>query len=99
MMYAANRFFPDARFFKDGDNVQKTAFNLLKPKEGHIYRAVDNAADATRNYKSFSNKTNWYEGEGFLIEAKKEQEGITVPPEYGSIEIEQVKTKEGERIP
>ena len=24
------------------------------------------------------------------------QEGITVPPEYGSIEIEQVKTKEGE---
>ena len=30
MMYAANRFFPDARFFKDGDRVQKTAFNLLK---------------------------------------------------------------------
>ena len=30
MMYAANRFFPDARFFKDGDKVQKTAFNLLK---------------------------------------------------------------------
>ena len=43
----------------------------LKPKEGHIYRAVDNAADATGNDKSFSNKTNWYEGEGFLIEAKK----------------------------
>ena len=30
MMYAANRFFPDARFFKEGDRVQKTAFNLLK---------------------------------------------------------------------
>ena len=27
---------------------------------------------------------------------KKQWEGITVPPEYGSIEIEQVKTKEGE---
>ena len=26
----------------------------LKPKEGHIYRAVDNAADATGNDKSFS---------------------------------------------
>ena len=31
----------------------------LKPKEGHMYRAVDNAADATGNDKSFSNKTNW----------------------------------------
>ena len=29
----------------------------LKPKGGHIYRAVDNAADATGNDKSFSNKT------------------------------------------
>ena len=44
----------------------------LKPKEGHIYRAVDNAADASGNDKSFSNKTIWYrDWEGFLIEAKK----------------------------
>lgn len=41
----------------------------LKPKEGHVYRAVDNADDAVGNDKSFSSKTNWYEGEGFLIEA------------------------------
>ena len=35
-------------------------------------------------------------GKPFDELSKKEQEGITVPPEYGSIEIEQVKTKEGE---
>ena len=43
----------------------------LKPKKDHVYRAIDNADDAVGDDKSFSNKTNWYGGEGFLIEAKK----------------------------
>ena len=30
MLYFANRFFPDARFFREGDKVQKTAFELIK---------------------------------------------------------------------
>lgn len=30
MLYFANRFFPDARFFREGDAVQKTAFELIK---------------------------------------------------------------------
>ena len=43
----------------------------VKAEEGKVYRAVDNLSEVTGPDRSFSKGLEWYEGDGFLVEANE----------------------------
>ena len=43
----------------------------IKPKKGKVYRAISSSDNAVGEDVSYSSNMNWYEGDGFLIEANE----------------------------
>jgi hypothetical protein len=43
----------------------------VKAEQGKVYRAVDNLSEVTGPDRSFSKGLEWYEGDGFLVEANE----------------------------
>mgnify|MGYP003619005363 CR=1 FL=1 len=79
MLYFANRFFPDARFFKEGDAVQKAAFELIKK---------GNKEEAFSVVKNFLTNTSYY-GKNITNDVLKEnfEESVIEPLFQGVTDV------------